>query len=99
MLTGPFQGSIFTHPLFGRKSGIGATFTEPVRITLESSSDLAGTLLETYSIQPDTPDDEALVRILKYANDVGFQALVPTLAQAFPDSAIRVPLQRPQSMA
>lgn len=70
-----------------RKAGIASSFVQSATKTLGAQSELATTLLETYGIRSETPDDEALIKILEFATDIGFTAPVLEMAHGWPTTA------------
>ncbi|OQV00572.1 hypothetical protein CLAIMM_06052 [Cladophialophora immunda] len=82
-----FDGSILTSLLMSRKSGIASSFVQSAAKTLGAQSELARALLATYAIQPETPDNEALMKILEFATDIGFDAPVLEMAHGWPATA------------
>jgi hypothetical protein len=70
--------------LDARNPGIAQKFIDSVNITLASHPEAAKELLKSYDITPSTPDDPALLSILRFASEVAFYAPARAFAQGFP---------------
>ncbi|KAL6362950.1 hypothetical protein LRP88_02350 [Fusarium phalaenopsidis] len=81
--------------LFQRKQGIGAAFSDHVRSNLPHQSQVADKLLEIYKIRDETSDDEALLRIIQFASDIGYRATAHALAKTFPGESFLLQFSEP----
>ncbi|KAK1977375.1 carboxylesterase [Colletotrichum cereale] len=80
----PLDGSIFGFiGLLQKKERIAARFTESISSSLSRHADAATRILQVYEISEATNDDEALVRILQFASDIGFRAPAELYAKSF----------------
>lgn len=67
-----------------RNPGIAQKFTDSVQKTLASHSEAATELLSSYDITPTTPDDDALLSILRFASEISFYAPARAFAKGWP---------------
>jgi hypothetical protein len=67
-----------------RNPGIAQKFIDSTNKTLASQPDIAKELLASYNITPSSPDDEALVSILRFASEIAFYAPARAFAQGWP---------------
>ncbi|KAF9871485.1 carboxylesterase [Colletotrichum karsti] len=81
----PLDASIFgLAGLLQRQAGIAASFITSIKSSLASHSDEASKLLSTYGINEGTKDEDALIQILRFASDIGFQAPARSWVESFP---------------
>lgn len=64
-----------------RKAGLKAAFDNHFHSALGDSG--FASLCLTYSITPETSDDEAFMSVLRFTNDIGFYAPTTAYAQGF----------------
>jgi hypothetical protein len=64
--------------------GIASKFITSARRTLSSHPGAADALLSAYNITTSTPDDEALLTILRFASEISFYAPARAFAQGWP---------------
>lgn len=81
--------------LFQRKQGLAAAFSDHVRSNLTHQSQVADKLLEIYKIRHETSDDEALLRIIQFASDIGYRATAHALAKTFPGESFLLQFSEP----
>lgn len=82
------QASIFAMMgLFAQRKGLAASFAEAASSQLGGHPGVAARLLECYNITPDLDDETALLRILQFGSDIGFQAPALSLADKFSGDA------------
>jgi hypothetical protein len=67
-----------------RNPGIAPKFIESVNKTLSSHPEAAKTLFASYNISGSTPDDEAVLSILRFATEISFYAASRAFAQGWP---------------
>ncbi|KAJ4212289.1 hypothetical protein NW759_011677 [Fusarium solani] len=92
----PFDASVLgIMGLFQRKQGIGAAFSNHVRSNLPHQSQVADKLLEIYKIRDETSDDDALLRIIQFASDIGYRATAHALAKTFPGESFLLQFSEP----
>ncbi|RMZ66831.1 carboxylesterase [Pyrenophora seminiperda CCB06] len=81
------DGNIFAYLMFdARKSGIAQKFIDSCNTTLSSKPEAAEKLLAAYNITPSTPDDEALLSILRFCSEISFYAPARAFAQGWPNT-------------
>ncbi|KAF1842781.1 alpha/beta-hydrolase [Cucurbitaria berberidis CBS 394.84] len=73
--------------LDARKANIAQKFIHSVNATLASHPSAATALLSSYNITPSTPDDEALLSILRFATEISFYAPARAFAQGWPNTS------------
>lgn len=73
--------------LYPRKVGIAAAFRNSATGTLGPDAEATESLLEGYGITKDIPDEEAVLRILRFASDIGFYAPALSLAGGWPGAS------------
>ncbi|OHE99045.1 carboxylesterase [Colletotrichum orchidophilum] len=84
----PLDASIFGFMgLLQRKKNIAASFTRIINAALSHHVDSAGQILQAYGISDITSDDEAFIRILQFASDIGFRAPAESFVKSFPGDA------------
>jgi hypothetical protein len=67
-----------------RNPGIAQKFIDSANTTLASQPDVAEDLLAAYNITSNTPDDEALLSILRFASEIAFYAPARAFAKGWP---------------
>jgi carboxylesterase type B len=67
-----------------RNPGIAQKFIDSANITLASQPDVAKDLLAAYNVTPNTPDNEALLSILRFASEIAFYAPARAFAKGWP---------------
>lgn len=70
----------------GRNPGIASKFIESITTTLAEHPEAAKYLLSSYDITPSTPDDEAILTILRFATEISFYAPARAFAQGWPQT-------------
>jgi carboxylesterase type B len=73
--------------LDARNPGIAQKFIDSCKTTLSAHPDVAEQLLTSYNITPETPDDEAIVSILRFASEICFYAPSRAFAKGWPNTA------------
>ncbi|KAK1623735.1 carboxylesterase [Colletotrichum phormii] len=80
----PLDASIFGFMgLFQRKENIAASFTQIINAALSHHAGTAAQILQAYDINDTTNDDEAFIRVLQFASDIGFRAPAESFANSF----------------
>ncbi|KXH61754.1 carboxylesterase [Colletotrichum salicis] len=80
----PLDASIFGFmALFQRKENIAASFTQIINAALSHHTGTAAQILQAYDINDTTNDDEAFIRVLQFASDIGFRAPAESFANSF----------------
>ena len=64
---------------------ISERFVKSVSRTLQDHSNEADLILQVYKISPDTADDVGLIRILRFATDIGFYEPAIAFAKGWPE--------------
>lgn len=72
--------------LDARNPGIASKFVESTHKTLSSHSEAAKALLSAYDISESTPDDEAMLKILRFASEISFYAPAVAMAKGWPNT-------------
>ncbi|KAI2479128.1 PnbA Carboxylesterase type B [Pyrenophora tritici-repentis] len=81
------DGSIFAYLIFdAQKAGIAQKFIDSCYTTLSSKPEVAEKLLTAYNITPSTPDDEAMLSILRFCSEICFYAPARAFAQGWPNT-------------
>ncbi|KAK1454422.1 carboxylesterase [Colletotrichum cuscutae] len=80
----PLDASIFGFMgLFQGKENIAASFTKIINTALSHHAGIAAQILQAYDINDTTNDDEAFIRVLQFASDIGFRATAESFANSF----------------
>ena len=69
-----------------RKPNVAQKFIDSVNNTLSSHPSAAAELLSSYNITPSTPDEEALLSILRFSSEISFYAPARAFAQGWPNT-------------
>ncbi|KAF2109526.1 carboxylesteras-like protein [Lophiotrema nucula] len=72
--------------LDSRNPGIASKFVASVNKTLASHPEVAQQLLSVYDIKDSTPDDEAMLQILRFATESSFYAPARAFGQGWPQT-------------
>lgn len=72
--------------LDARKPNVAQKFIDLVNKTLFSHPAAAAELFSSYSITPSTPDEEALLSILRFSTEISFYAPARAFAQGWPNT-------------
>lgn len=67
------------------QAGISKRFVNSVSHTLQDHPSEAAQISKVYEISPDTADDVGLIRILRFATDIGFYAPAMAFAEGWPE--------------
>lgn len=81
-----FDGSIFGLRLGQRKQGIAKAFCYSIRSSFAYSPEVGEKLLDSYDLDPETPDEIAFKKILEFGTDVAFYAPTVAFAEGLHDS-------------
>lgn len=81
--------------LFSQRKGIASAFSDLAHKSLSSQDDAAGRLLKCYGITPELDDQDALLRVLAFGSDIGFQASAREFAASFPQDAFVLEFAEP----
>ncbi|CAG5169765.1 uncharacterized protein ALTATR162_LOCUS7077 [Alternaria atra] len=73
--------------LDGRNPGIAQKFIDSCKATLSTHPDVAEQLLKSYNITPETPDDEGILSVLRFASEISFYAPSRAFAKGWPNTA------------
>ncbi|EFQ87185.1 hypothetical protein CFE70_001165 [Pyrenophora teres f. teres 0-1] len=81
------DANILAYLMFdARKAGIAQKFIDSCNNTLSSKPEAAEKLLAAYYITPSTPDDEAMLSILRFCSEISFYAPVRAFAKGWPNT-------------
>ncbi|CAO2656511.1 Nn.00g053140.m01.CDS01 [Neocucurbitaria sp. VM-36] len=69
-----------------RKPNIAQKFIDSINKTLSSHPSVAAELLSSYNITPSTPDEEALLSILRFSSEISFYVPARAFAQGWPNT-------------
>ncbi|RFU29937.1 hypothetical protein B7463_g6386, partial [Scytalidium lignicola] len=84
-----FDGSILFGQCGPRPNGLAASFTDYVAKILPEHPSVATSILKSYGITSEMPDDEAVVRILEFGSDIAFIGSGISFAKGFPGAVYR----------
>ncbi|KAI4685004.1 uncharacterized protein J4E88_004447 [Alternaria novae-zelandiae] len=72
--------------LDARKPGVAQKFIDSCNATLSTKPEVAEQLLTSYKITPETPDEEAMLSILRFGSEISFYAPARAFAQGWPNT-------------
>ncbi|EXJ76404.1 uncharacterized protein A1O5_00912 [Cladophialophora psammophila CBS 110553] len=80
-----FDASIFAILLGPRRKGIAEAFETSIQTSLQDHQGLADAILNSYGIRTARSDEEAMSGILKFINDIAFDAPLKAFCEGWPE--------------